>query len=114
MGHAASDTVSEAVNALKAKLAAVENELVRPETAEGAENPNEPSRLTDKLAGLAFVPSTADSAPTRQSYQVFEDLTARTDAQLRRLREIIETDVAAFANLVRELEIPAIRTKSGS
>ena len=111
-GHPASKTVSEAADGLKAKLATVENELVSPKTPQGTDDPNERSRLVDKLAGLATVPATADSAPTQQSYRVFEDLTARTDAQLDKLRDIIDADVARFVELVRELEIPVISTKS--
>ena len=108
--HSAAGTVSKSADALKAKLAAVEDELVSPRTPDGAEDRNQRSRLADKLDQLAYVPSTADAAPTRSSYEVFEHLSARADAVLQRMQDVVDADVAAFAALVDELQIPVINT----
>jgi hypothetical protein len=67
-----------------------------------------PTRLNAKLAALSSVVANADAAPTRQSYEVFQDLSARIDHQLERWREVLVTDVASFNALVRDAAIPAI------
>jgi CBS-domain-containing membrane protein len=54
------------------------------------------------------VVASADAAPTRQARQVFEELAARLDELLQRLREVIDTDVDALNRLIREASMPAI------
>jgi hypothetical protein len=46
--------------------------------------------------------------PTQQSYDVFNDLAVQIDAQLARVKEVVDTDVEAFTNLVQEPEVPQI------
>jgi len=57
------------------------------------------------------VVASGETAPTDQSYVVYEDLTGRIDAQLTKLRQVIETDVPAFNALVREQNVPAVVIK---
>ncbi len=52
--------------------------------------------------------ASAQAAPTRQEYELFEDLSQRIDAQIQRLREVIDTDVAAFNDLMSTSGVPAI------
>jgi hypothetical protein len=54
-----------------------------------------------------------DAAPTDQSYVVYEDLTTKIDAQLGRLRQVIDTDVPAFNAMVREQNVPAVVVRTG-
>ena len=69
---------------------------------------NWPVKLNGKLAWLAAVISSAQAAPTKQTYELFEDLSQRIDMQLQRLKEVIDTDVAAFNQLIHESGVPAI------
>ena len=69
-----------------------------------------PARLNRKLAELTAVIANADFAPTQQTYQVFDYLSADIDQQLGALQQVLDEDVAQFANLVRDLDIPAIAT----
>ena len=64
--------------------------------------------LSGRLAELADTVGLADGVPTRQSYDVFNDLAPQIDAQLARVKEVVDTDVEAFTNLVRQLEVPGI------
>ena len=57
---------------------------------------------------LSGAVASADAAPTSQSRQVFEDLSAELDAHQQRLRELINTDVEAFNKLIRDSDVPAI------
>ena len=67
-----------------------------------------PVRLNGKVAWLSQVVSSADWAPTKQSYAVFDDVSARVDAQLKELQRVIDTDLTDFVRLVDDLQIPAI------
>ncbi len=57
---------------------------------------------------LADTVGLVDGVPTRQSYDVFNDLAAYVDAQLARVKEIVDTDVEASTDLVHELKVPEI------
>ena len=59
--------------------------------------------LCEKPMGM-----TADSAPTRQSYEVFDMLSKAVDEQLAKWKAIVSTDVAAYNNLVKQQVVPAI------
>ena len=99
--------VLETAARLMQRLSALEGELVavpppgRPTTAL-------PGRLHERLEPLFATVSSTDARPTRQSHEVFNKLSGEVDTQLRRLREILDTDLPAFANLVREAEVPFI------
>ena len=67
-----------------------------------------PIRLVGKLAFLFEVVGSADAAPPSQARQTFEDLSSRVDTQLQQLREVIDTDVAAFNKVISEASVPAI------
>ena len=107
-GLGGADAVSRAAGELKAKLSAVEDELIQLKAVGDLDTIAQPAQLNAKLAEVTFVPSHADYAPTAQSYDVFQDLSARTDTQLQRLNEVIEQDLPAFVNVLHELEIPVI------
>ena len=101
--------VSEAATGLKDKLTVIEEELVQVKaTGERLDIISLPTKLNYKLAAISSVVASADGAPTRQSYDVLDHLSGLVDVQLTALKELIETDLAAFINLVHELEIPPI------
>jgi photosystem II stability/assembly factor-like uncharacterized protein len=106
--HTASEAVAKAANDFKQKLSAIEEELIQSRARVQQDQLNFPTRLNAKLAGLASVVSSADGAPTQQSYDVFRDLSARIDQQIIQVREVMEKDAAAFNDLIRQLEVPAI------
>lgn len=98
---------SEAVSAIKVSLVSIENELVQVKPPGGSLR-GMPVRLNGKVAWLSQVVSSADWAPTKQSYAVFDDVSARVDAQLEELQRVIDTDLTDFVRLVDDLQIPAI------
>jgi len=75
---------------------------------------NYPIRLNNKLAALGGVVGSAESAPTAQSYVVYDDVVGQIDAELQKLSRIMKTDVPAFNQLVRDQNIPAVVIKSPS
>ena len=64
--------------------------------------------LISRLADLTSTVGIADWVPTQQSHEVFGYLSDRIDAQLNRLKDVIDKDVAAFVEVVHEVDIPAV------
>ena len=48
---------------------------------------------------------------TASSYQVYDDVAGRIDVELAKLKKILDTDLAAFNQLVREKAVPAVVLK---
>ncbi len=102
------EAVSKAARSLKEKLTSIEDELIQSRAKTRQDTMNHPVKLNGKLAWLAGVVANSLDAPTRQDYELFEDLSKRINVQLQGLQEIIDTDVVAFNALMRESEVPAI------
>ncbi len=64
--------------------------------------------MNNKIAALTGVVSRSNGRPTNQSYDVFDDLNGQVQVQLANLREIMEIDVPAFNQLVRDHDVPAV------
>jgi photosystem II stability/assembly factor-like uncharacterized protein len=75
---------------LEASLASVQDELVQMNIRDGNDVLSYPAKLNNLLAALAPVVAASDTAPTAQSYEVFKDLSARIDRQLKKLDEIMK------------------------
>jgi hypothetical protein len=103
--------IVDAAKDLSAKLTAIEEELYQTKNQSSQDPLNYPIRLNNKLAALAGSVAGPDAAPTDQAYQVFEDLNARTNAQLEKLKQVMATDVPAFNKLVRDQNVPAVFVK---
>ena len=65
--------------------------------------------LDGKFNGLLGVISSADFAPTKQSYQVFDKLSDSLDQQLRQLKSFLAKEIPEFNNLILELNLPPIQ-----
>lgn len=102
------EVISKTARALKEKLSPIEEELTQSKAKTRQDTMNWPVKLNGKLAWLAAVVASALAAPTRQNYELYEDLSRRIDVQLQQLREIIETDVVAFNDLMSGSGVPAI------
>jgi photosystem II stability/assembly factor-like uncharacterized protein len=107
-GHDVHEAMAASSESLKKKLAAIEEELIQVKVKDQLDVLDHPVQLSAKFMSLAGVAASGDAAPTRQARQVFEELSARLDERLRRLREVIDTDVDALNKLIREASLPAI------
>ena len=87
---------AETANALE-KLAAIEGALTR---LLPAVNPMKlpPKALNNRLAGLTGAVQQADARPTRQMFEVFEELSAGVAEQVRQLEEVIATELPALTS----------------
>jgi len=57
------------------------------------------------------VVGSADAPPTDQAVAVFTELSALLQAQLDRLKAVLETDLPAFNTLVKSKDLPAVIAK---
>ena len=109
-GTTGREVVTEAAEGLRQKLSVIEDELLV-----GSVSSDTPMRgafyargLRPRLASLGDTVGMADSAPTQQSYGVYEDLRSQIDAQLDALQSILDEDLEAFNSIVSELDLPPI------
>src|SRR2546428_566860 len=109
-----SSRIGRAAAALKAKVSAVEEELIQVKAKSRQDTLNYPAKLNLKIGGLAMAVGSADFAPTKAMLDVFEDLSRRADAQLERWSAIAKADVPAFDKLVRGSGVPAVSAMRGN
>ncbi|MDA1349782.1 MAG: hypothetical protein O3A47_13100, partial [Chloroflexi bacterium] len=100
--------LSRAADGLNVKLSAIESELIQTAVSGRVDDLAYPARMNAKLSALAMVVATADGRPTTQSYDVFDELSARVEGRLGMLQEVVASDLPAFTSLVEELGIPAV------
>ncbi len=98
---------------LTKKLTAVEEELYQVKNQAREDPLNYPIRLNNRIAALLGVVEQTDTAPTKQSNMVFEDLATDVNVQLNAARKLLTDDVASFNKLVRDANIPAVTIKGG-
>jgi photosystem II stability/assembly factor-like uncharacterized protein len=103
--------LNDAGTALNKNLTAIEETLYQTKNQSSQDPLNFPIRLNNKLAALAGVVGSAEAAPTAQSYAVYDEVVAQINAELQRLARIMQTDVPAFNQLVRDQNIPAVVVK---
>ena len=100
--------IADAGKALDKKMTEVEEALIQTKAKSGQDVLNFPVRLNNHLVALSGVVESANTAPTKQSYEVFDMVSKDVDEQLTKWKAIVSTDVAAYNNLVKEKEVPAI------
>jgi hypothetical protein len=103
--------VAERADELKGKLTSVEDVLIQRKVDGQLDGIGHPAGLDAKLGELSVVVSSGDYGPTQQATELCDELVERVDAQLATLKDIVDTDLGAFVNLLHELEVPAVVTE---
>lgn len=95
------------------RLTAIEEEFINTKSSSrfGYPPPNVPTRLQQKLAMLAAMNGSADAAPTKQSQEVLAVLLERADGHLKSLDDLLNRDIPALNESIRNLGLPAIEPK---
>ncbi len=101
-------TVADAGKQLDKKMTEVEEVLIQTKARSNQDVLNYPIRLNNYLVALGGVVDSADSAPTQASYEVFDMLSKQVDEQLAKWKQVLGTDVPAYNEVVRKMEVPAI------
>ena len=105
------DKVKDAATALDKKLTEVEEALYQTKLKAGEDALNFPIKLNNKLAALKSDIEESDTAPAQQEQMVYEDLATRSNAELEKLKKLLDGDLPAFNKQVRDANIPAVQVK---
>jgi len=107
-GDPRAKALADAGKSLDTKMTEVEEALIQTKAKSGQDVLNFPIRLNNQLVALGGVVSSASSAPTQQSYDVFDLLAKSVDAQLTKWKAIVATDVKAYDDTVKQQDVPAL------
>jgi hypothetical protein len=109
-GQSYASRVEQPAKALKPKLDSVRNALAEVEMHAYEISLHYPVRIYNQLLTLNAMTQSADAAPTQAELDSYKDLAAQVDRQLRRLADLERTDVAAFNQTMKQLDVPAVMT----
>ena len=104
-----SKPIIDSGKALNKKMTDIEEVLIQTKAKSGQDVLNFPVRLNNHLVALSGVVGSADTAPTQQSYEVFDMLSNQLNEQMSKWQEIVSTDIPAYNNLVKQQEVPALK-----
>ena len=100
--------VTGAARSLAKKLTEIEEALYQTKNRASEDPLNFPIMLNNKLASLLSDITMADAPPTAQQDTVYEDLASKVNIQLRKVTQLMGTDVPSFNKTVKEENIPAV------
>lgn len=107
-GLAGREAIIEQGKKIVDQLTAIEEVLIQSKSRSSQDPLNYPIKLDNKIAALAGVVASADARPTDQSRALFRELAAAADAELARLRNVLDREVTALNTSLREAGIPHI------
>ncbi len=107
-----SKTVIDRAKSLSDDLTRIEEALYQTKSKASEDPLNFPVKLNNKLAALLAAIQEADTQPTASEQQVYEDLATSVNAQINRLKQVMNSGVPALNKMVRDQDIPAIAVKS--
>jgi photosystem II stability/assembly factor-like uncharacterized protein len=103
--------IKQLSDSLSKELTAVEEKLHQTKAKSGQDVLNYPIRLDDKLGGVYDMVSSGNMAPSKQAKDVYAELVVQVDAELSRLKTLLDTGLKSFNKLVREKELPTVVVK---
>ena len=103
--------LKEASTPVRANLEKVRGELVDWYNHVDQSTLHFPIRLYNMMLTLASQVQSADAAPTKQHGEIFSDLGAKVDVQLRALQQIEANELSALNKLLLQLEVPPVFVK---
>ena len=87
--------IQKLADAVLMPLTSVEEEVYQVRNRSGQDPLNYPIKLNNKIAALTGVIESADTKPTKQSFEVFKELSAQLDAELAKMKETLSKAAAA-------------------
>lgn len=94
---------------IKEALSEIENALMQTKAEATQDVLNYKIKLNNKLAALKSTVATGYGKPTKQQYEVYEDLAAKVDVQLERFKLILEGEYDAFKGEIENPSVPIDR-----
>ncbi len=110
----ATDSVKEVtamMDSISKRMTAIEEALHQTKAKSGQDVLNYPIRLDDKLSNVYGNAETGNGTISKQVKETYAMIAGQIDEQLTRLKRIMETDLAALNQLIREKTLPVIGLK---
>jgi len=104
--------IQKLADGLMVPLTAVEEEAYQVKNRSGQDPLNYPIRLNNKIAALVGIIESADSKPTDQSVEVFNELSAQLDAQLAKMKQTLATELPRLNAALKREKIDAVDPKA--
>ena len=95
-------------NALLPEISSVEDSIYQTKSRSGQDPLNYPIRLNNRIGALLGVAGGSDGRPTKQTYEVFDVLSAQLDVQLTRLRTALNAHLEPINTLLTQAKLPPI------
>ena len=114
MARQGSDTAGQikvAADSINKKINGIEEALYQTKAKSQQDVLNYPIRLNDQVAGLYNYASSGNYAPTQQVKDAYAFLLAKVDAELNKLKSVMEVDLPKFNQLIRDRKLPLIGVK---
>jgi hypothetical protein len=91
----------------------LESQLLQVNSKSSESNLNYPVLIDERLHSLLFSVESADAAPTKQQYEVYDDLEKQAQPLLAQYRELMSKDLVALNEMVNKQNIPAVYAPAG-
>jgi hypothetical protein len=101
----------EKANDMEKSIGEIENELYQTKNRSSQDPLNFPIKLNNKLAHVGMITNQGDNRPTKQAYQVRDEMTKKIDDQLVKYRKVRDEQLPAFNRLVKDKGVDAIILK---
>ena len=114
MARQGSDTAGQikvAADSINKKINGIEEALYQTKAKSQQDVLNYPIRLNDQVAGLYNYASSGNYAPAQQAKDAYAFLLAKVDAELNKLKSVMEVDLPKFNQLIRDRKLPLIGVK---
>ena len=91
----------------------LESQLLQVNSKSSESNLNYPVLIDERLHSLLFSVESADAAPTKQQYEVYEDLEKQAQPLLAQYRDLMAKDLVALNELVSKQNVPLLYVPAG-
>ena len=106
----ANERLKQVAATLTTSLSDVEDDIYQVKNQSGQDPLNFPIRINNRLANLLRVVNSGDGRPIANAPVLFAEYTRQLEAQLTRLQQVIDRDLAAFNAELRRLRLAPVET----
>jgi hypothetical protein len=100
--------ISAAAEAMDKKMSPVEAELIEVKAKSSQDMDNYPTKLSSKIVFLLYGVDSADSAPTEQEGQMYEELRTQVNAELAIWKSVQDHNLAELNQKMQQENIPVV------
>jgi hypothetical protein len=103
--------VKQLADSINKQMTTVEETLYQTKAKSGQDVLNYPIKLNDKLGGIFDVAASGNMAPSKQVKEAYADIAAQCDSALTKLKKVLDQDVPALNEMIRQKTLPVIGVK---